>query len=859
MSNSLSYFSLKMSIKKAILSFLFSLIILICFAQTIQIEIFKGVVLDAQNNEPMPYVSIFMPDYRDGVITDFKGEFIINVKNFSPSKNKVNVSYVGYKTEIIYFSKNSKKIVIKLNPEVQVLHEIVVKKQKYQNKNNPAVDLIEKVIANKKQNSDEALDYYENEKYEKIQFAINDITPDFQKKKIFKYFQFVFENIDSLKNNGKKILPMYLKEEMSNYYYQRSPRKVKQIIKAHKVVTIPGIDNKGIGENIKYLYQDINIYNENISLVSNQFLSPIAISAPTFYRYYIVDTIRSGHEKYTRMYFGSRNKSDMLFQGYLFITMDGRFAIQRVELSVNKDINLNWVTDIKIVQEFERVENNRMMLSVDQTSINFGINKKSRGLFGQKIVKYNNYSFRPPENEKLLFKGQKIEILDSASYRSKLYWEKTRPLQLSKSEAGTYTTMDSIVNVPAFKRMKNIVTLVLFGYTNLGKFEIGPVNTFYMYNPIEGFRVRFGGRTTYEFNKRFSLETYGAYGFNDQRFKYYFGGTWSFLKKDIMQFPSKNLKISIQDETQLPGQQMKFLMEDNFLLSIKRGVNDKIFYNKTFTIEDLNEFNNHFSYTLGYRFTNQAPGGNLYFNYTDYLSQRNDVTSLSLSEFYINLRYAPNEKFYQGKTFRVPISGKYPVFELRYLAGSKAWGNSYEYQNLRFSIRKRFYLSVLGYSDVSLGGGKIFGKVPYPLLNMPQANQSYSYQIESYNMMNFLEFVTDQYTSLLIDHSFNGFFFNKIPLVRRLKLRELITLKMLYGNVTKTNDPAQQTDLFRLPIETGGTPITYTLGKTPYIEGSIGVGNIFKFFRVDLVRRFTYLNNPNVSEYGLRMRFKFDF
>ena len=848
-----------MNFKKSLLSLFISLTSLICLSQTIQKEVFNGVVLDAQTNDPMAYVYIYLPDYKEGTITDLKGGFTLIIKNFLPSKNKVIASFVGYKSENVFLSKSSKSIIIKMDPAVQVLQEVVVRKQKYQNKNNPAVDLIEKVIANKKQNSNEALDYFENEKYEKVQFAINDITKDYQKKKIFRHFQFVFENIDSVKNDGKKILPIYLKEEISNYSYQRSPHKVKEDIIAHKVVTIPGVDNKGIEENIKYLYQDINIYNENILLVSNQFLSPIASSATTFYRYYIVDTIKSGSEKCTRMYFGSRNKNDFLFQGYLYITMDGSYAIKRVELSVNKDINLNWVTDIKIIQEYERVGNNNLMLSTDQTSVNFGINKKSRGLFGQKFVKYTNYKFSPPENEKLLSRGEKIEFTDSAMDRSKQYWERSRPIPLSKSEAGTYTAMDSILNVPAFKRIKNVATLVLFGYTDLGKFEIGPVSTFYMYNPIEGFRLRFGGRTTYEFNKRFSLETYGAYGFTDQRFKYYLGGTWSFMRRDIMQFPAKNLRISIQNETQLPGQQMKFLMEDNFLLSIKRGVNDKIFYNKTLTIENLNEFKNHFSYTLGYRFTSQAPGGTLYFNYTDYLSQYNDVNSLSISEFYINLRYAPNEKFYQGKTYRVPIMGKFPVFELRYIAGSKAWGNNYNYQNLRFSIRKRFYFSVLGYSDVSMGGGKIFGKVPYQLLNIPQANQSYSYQIESYNMMNFLEFVTDQYISLLIDHSFNGFFLNKIPVVNGLKLREVVTLKVLYGNVTKTNDPSLQTDLFRLPVETNGTPNTYTLGKTPYIEGSIGVSNIFKFFRVDLVRRFTYLNNPNVSEYGIRMRFRFDF
>lgn len=235
------------------------------------------------------------------------------------------------------------------------------------------------------------------------------------------------------------------------------------------------------------------------------------------------------------------------------------------------------------------------------------------------------------------------------------------------------------------------------------------------------------------------------------------------------------------------------------------------------------------------------------------------MSHLNISEFYLNLRFAPHESFYQGKTYRVPIFSKYPIFELRYSAGNKLWKNDYDYQSLRFSIRKRFYVSVLGYSDVVWEAGKIFGKVPYPLLNLPQANQTYSYQLESYNMMNFLEFATDQYTSLMIDHSFNGFFFSKMPLTRNLNLREIVTFKALYGNITSQNNPAEQTDLFRLPIAADGTPITYSLGKTPYIEGSIGVGNIFKFFRVDLVRRFTYLDNPNVSKYGLRMRFRFDF
>ena len=848
-----------MNIKTSILGIFLIFLPFLAYSESANVNNIKGKVVDMENNEPLAFVSIHLIETGFETRTDASGEFKINIKNFTLPKSKAKVSYIGYKTQIVSLSASDLSTTIKMSRQIQNLKEIVVKKQKYQNKKNPAVELIEKVIENKKYNRKEALDYYENEKYEKIQFAINNITPDFQKKKIFRHFQFVFENIDSLKNNGTKILPVYLKEDISDIYYQRSPRKLKEIVKAHKAVSFAGFDNNGIEDNIKYLYQDIDIYSNNISLLSNQFLSPIAGTAPNFYRYYIQDTIQLGNSKVARMYFGARNKEDMLFQGYLYILLDGSYAVRKIELTTSRNININWVKDIKIVQEFDKVNNKTWMLSSDQISMNFGLTKKGRGIFGQKIVSYSNYQLTPGLKGDSILNGPKIHLAKITGPQSDEYLNNHRHEQLTRSEEGTYTAMDSVQKVPVFKRVMDLASIVMFGYKDLGLFEIGPINTFYMYNPIEGSRLRFGGRTTNKFSRKLNLETYLAYGFKDERFKYYLGGTWSFTKQNLQEFPVKTLKISYQNETQLPGQQMQFLMEDNFLLSIKRGENDKIFYNKTFTIEHLNEFQNHFSYTLGYKFNNMAPGGKLDYNYTNYATGVNDVSSLNVSEFYLNLRYAPHESFYQGKTFRIPYYSRFPIFELRINAGSKAWGNDYNYQTLRFNIKKRCYFSVLGYSDVVWEAGKIFGKVPYPLLNIPQANQTYSYQIESYNMMNFLEFVTDQYTSLLIDHTFNGFFFNKIPVIKHLNLREMLTCKILYGNLTKENDPAQQSDLFKFPVQPDGTPVTYTLGKVPYIEGSIGVGNIFKLFRIDLVRRFTYLNNPNVSMYGVRVRFRLDF
>jgi len=846
-----------MKTKIAILAIFLSFMPFMVFSQADKSGIFKGIVLDAQTNEPIPSASIVLINHKQIFRTNESGKFTIPLDATISSKSQIKVSCVGYKT-ITTVLTNDREMEILLTSQPQNLKEVTVKKAKYRNKNNPAVELIEKVIANKNKNRKEAVNYYEDEKYEKIQFAFNDITPKFKQKRVFKNLQFMFESTDSTAVNGKEILPIYMKESISDYYYRKSPKNEKEIVKSNKTVHFEGLDNKGIEDNVKYMYQDVEIYDNNITLLTNQFLSPIANSAPTFYRYYITDTIKSGSEKYVKLFFGSRNKEDMLFQGYLYITLDGSYAIKGIELSVNKNINLNFVKDVKITQQFDKVGDKGWLLSYDETAINFGITKKAQSLLGKRTVSYKNYQFDPPKNDSI-FKGGSVVVLDSANIRSEDYWKAHRHQELSKSESGTYAIVDSVQSTPIFKRTVDIINIVLFGYKDAGLFEIGPVNTFYSYNPIEGSRVRIGGRTTPKFSNKINFDTYLAYGSIDRNLKYYLSGTWSFTPHSAYEFPVKSLSLSYQNDTKIPGQEMQFIQEDFVLLSIKRGVNDKLFYNKTFKVEHLNEFENHFSYTLGYQHTTEAPGGNLYYNYADYALHTNDVNALNISEFSLKLRYAPNEKFYQGKATRIPVKSKYPAFEVQLTSGAKLWGNDYNYQNLRFSASKRFFFSVLGYSDVVFEADKIFGKVPYPLLNIARANQTYSYQIMSYNLMNFLEFVSDRYVSLNIDHCFNGFFLNKIPLINKLDLRESVTCKILWGDISDNNNPKYTSNLFQLPTESNGSPLTYSMSKVPYIEGSIGIGNIFKLFRVDLVKRFTYLDHPNIAELGLRMRFKFDF
>ncbi|PBQ32816.1 hypothetical protein CNR22_13880 [Sphingobacteriaceae bacterium] len=826
-----------------------------------QTTVVRGKVTDAKTNEALPFVTVFFDESSVSTQTDEKGEFTIKTEG---EYTKLKLITMGYKpTSREVFPGKVQTIAVKLIQEAKVLNEVTVKSQKskYRNKNNPAVELIRKVIDHKESNRKEGFDFYEYEKYEKIQFALSNVTEKFQNKKVFKKFQFVFENLDTTKLEGKPVLPVYLKESLSEINYRRSPKTKKEIVKANKMVAFEGyVDNQGLEAYMKYLYQDINIYDNTITLLTNQFISPIANLSPAFYKFFIADTVEENKSRFIKLEFVPRNHSDFLFQGFMYVTLDSNYAVAKIDMGVNKDINLNWVKELKITQDFEKMEGQGYTLVKDEFSADFGLTQGKMGFYGQRTAFYRDFLVNVKKEEDF-YKGEAVTVLDSANFQTNEYWTKNRHEELSKSEAGVYATIDSIKKVPAFKRSLDVIVLLVAGYKTITPyFDMGPVSTFYSFNPVEGFRLRFGGRTTTTFSKKINFEAYGAYGFKDEKWKYYFGSTYSLTKKSIYEFPVRSVKVSYQQETKIPGQELQFVQEDNILLAFKRGSNTKWLYNTIFNVEYLNEFKNHFSFSVGYKNWIQQAAGTLHYNTSDYTNTALDLKNLQSSEASLTLRWAPNEQFYQGKTYRIPVSYKNPIFTLRYIKGMKGFlGGQYDYQNISLNVSKRFYFSQLGYTDVVLEGGKIIGTVPFPLLTIHRANQSYAYQLQSYNLMNFLEFVSDEYASVNIDHCFNGFFFNKIPLLRRLKWREAVTLKVLYGRISTSNLPSLTNDLYRFPVSDDGTPITYSLTKQPYIEGSVAIANIFKFFRIDLVKRFTYLDHPGISQLGLRLRFKFDF
>lgn len=844
-------------------SFFLAVLFFAGFAQASNAQsptIISGNIVDAKSKESMPAVTITLVGTTIGTSADNNGHYTIRGNG---EFSKVKFSFIGYRSVIKEVVPGQSQVVnISMTEDENLLKEVVVrsgKKIKYRNKGNPAVELIRQVIAHKESNRVENYNYAEYHQYEKMIFALSNLSDKFMRKGIFKNYQFLFRKQDSTDIGGQNLLPIYMEEKLSHNFFRKQPFVKKQYIEASKQVKYDEnfVDNQGLSSFFNRMYQDINIYDNNISMLGNQLLSPIADSSPGFYKFFITDTLKDVSPKLIELSFTPRNGTDLLFEGRLYVTMDGNYAVEKAVLSVNKNINLNFVRQMQAILAFETASDGRYHLNQSDLKIEFGLNKKKGGgILGERVVMLSDFIINKPRPS-VNYQGPAEVIMPDAEDKSEDYWVKNRPDTLKQAESDVYKNIDSLQTIPSFRRTMDIATLVLAGYKSFGKFEVGPLNTFYSFNPIEGFRLRLGGRTTTALSKRYYSEVYGAYGFKDQKWKYFLSGTYSLNNKSIYAFPQSFVRVSYQHDTKIPGQELQFVQESNFLLSFKRGYNDILTNNDVFKLDYVQEFLNHVSYQIGFKkWTQEAAGpdvgGALYYqNSAD--GSNNLVENVKDVQLNFQLRFAPSEKFYQGKLYRTPIPDKYPVYTLRFQQGFKGvLGGQYRYENFTGNITKRFYLSQLGYADVSTEGGYIAGKVPFPLLDIAHANQSYALQIQSYNLMNFQEFVSDHYAAINIDQNFNGFIFNKIPFLEKLKLREIVSYKILWGGIRDQNDPAKHPDLLTFPLR-NGAPFTYALNDGPYQEGSIGIGNIFKVLRLDYVTRFSYLNHPEVARHGIRV------
>ena len=826
----------------------------------------KGKVLDSKTKEPLPFVNVTFKGKNIGTTTDFDGNYYLETQW---ATTKLLASFVGYSTAVktVTVGKSQTINFFLKNDAIEMeTFEVKADRKRYKNKGNPAVILIKKVIEHKDDNRKEALDFYEYDKYEKIELDLNNITQEFLEKGWLKKFEVIKDHVDTSEVNGKPYLPIFLRETASKMYYRKKPKTLKEYQTGTKMTGFEDyFDDDGMSFIMDKLYQDIDVYDNNITLLSNQFTSPISPLGSTVYKYFIIDTTMINGNECINLAFTPRNKSDFAFKGNMYIINDSTYAITKIKMGVADQINLNFVQDMIIDQEYSRYQDSIWMLSKDYMVIDYNITRKGRGIYGRKTISYNNYIFNLEKEPEIYAPIEKIIQAEDLTEKTDSFWNETRPDTLTKQEQGVYEMIDSVQNIPAFKRMMSIAMLLVTGWQDVGYIEVGPINTFYSFNDVEGFRLRGGFRTTPKFHKKIQFETYLAYGFTDEQFKYFGAFTYSF-NDDLLKNPQNRIIFSYQHETNFPGQDLLFLNDDNFLLSFKRGSSDKMLFFDDYKIDYNHESHSGFAYNLIYQNKEDRPIGTLEFISSDPLNPVH-FDNIKTDRFSLNLRFAPNEQFYQGKNFRLPIPNKYPIFDLRMTQGLDNFINGdYKYTRVAGKIFKRFYLAQLGFSDFDFEVGKIFGQVPYPLLNLPQANQSFFLQEPSFNMMNFMEFMSDEFMSLKIEHNFNGFILNKFPLIKHLKFREIIAAKILYGRLTSQNNPNTNPDVFLFPTNSDGVPITYTFDqKIPYLEVSVGIANIFKVVRIDLLQRVTYLDNIDIGStfgvkgLGIRAKGKVDF
>ncbi|NCD71144.1 carboxypeptidase-like regulatory domain-containing protein [Mucilaginibacter sp. R11] len=821
----------------------------------------SGVVVDAATGTPLPFVAIRFGTSKYGGNSDGEGKFSLSAPG---AFSTIIVSYMGFQslTKAINPGQNNSGLQLRLQASHTQLKEVKVtsgKKQKYRNKGNPAVEVIQRVIDHKPENRMESADYLQNEQYERINLSFVDIPSALINNRFFRMYKFM---LDTIQKDGRQqvLLPAYFSEKISQNYYRKQPTKSIKILKAEKEVNIVKfIDTSGLAIYLNRLYgNSIDIYTNNIFILSNQFLSPISDHSPDFYKFFITDTIQTSTGKLIELSYTPRNKGDLLFEGKLLVTMDGKYAVQSCEMDINRQININFVRTLNIRLDFQQVPGGRYFLRKSDVKADFGIlRNKGFGVIGDRTVVFSNQVLNSPMPD-AFYEGKSVQVLPNSQHPDTAYWKNTRPDTLSDHQTKVYGRVARLESMKQFKRATWIANTFVGGYANWGPVQLGPIGAIYSFNSQEGSRFQVGGRTTPNFNQHIYLEGYGAYGIRDGRYKYNLNTYYSFNKVPFYRYPNDYIKLSILSDVDVPGQNFSINNQQAALASFHTGKTDYWLYSKIFKADYVKEFENHFSFDLGFKNWDQQAAGTLVYQYND--PANTIVNHLVTSEVQLGLRFAPHEQLLQGTMYRRTIHSRFPIINLQINQAVKGVLNSsYKYTTLGANIYKRFYMSQLGYADITLVGGYLKGKVPFPLLSISPANQSLAYDPDAYNQMTYLEFVSDHYAGVNFTQSFNGFFLNKIPLIEHLKWREYLSAKILYGGLRDENNPMYSTGLYQFPVGTGGANGTYALGNKPYIEGGVGIGNIFKVLRVDLIRRFNYLDHPGVSQYGVKFSVGLDF
>lgn len=829
---------------KHILSILLTFFTFCIYSQTKVSGIVKEV-----SEEPVPFANVFFKGSQKGTISDENGRFYLES---SQTHDSLIVSFVGYKnTEIFLQKKVNYDLTIILEEDTESLDEVVIYSGKTSKKNNPALDILREIWKNRRENGVKKFNQYQYDKYEKLEFDLNTIDSSVIKNRVFEGFEFIWEYMDTSHVTGKTYLPIFINESISEVYGDNILRKEKEVLQGNKNSGFE--NNQALIDFVKDIYTEYDVYDNYLKFFDKAFTSPLSRTGIDVYSYVLRDSAFIDNKWCYNIVYYPRRKNELTFKGDFWVN-DTTFAIKNINLKASKNTNLNWVRDIYIEQEFEVLNDSVFLITRDYFMSDFSFMEKeaAQGIYGKRTTLYDNYQFDIEKDKK--FYSEKRQPYQSEVFnRSDSFWKEKRMESLNKDEREIYVMLDTLRNLPKFKRYYNLATTLASGYYEVNNFDIGPVFSIFGYNSAEGMRLRIGGRTYFNQNDPWRIEGFGAYGFKDRKFKYGLSGKLLLDQKSRLTIFAGNrhdveqMGASLTQSDDVLGRNIA----SSFVLS--KGRNDRL------SRIDLSTFGLDFEPWKNFlvRFSGSyktLESATKTFK-IDYKVKENGVftdkikNDLRQTEIEMAVIYTPGKKTSgHGVEPLVINGGDYPVFYASYGYGVKdVFRSDFDYKKLQFLYTQYWNIGGIGRLRSDFEMGKTIGTVPLSLLDAIPGNQTYFSLDNTFSLLDYYEFVSDTYGSLHLQHDFGGRLFSRIPYVRKLNLRELFGFRAVYGTISDDN------------INLNASNIVYQAPENIYWEWSVGIGNIFKVFRLDFNFRGNYRDIPNVRKFGITGAFGFHY
>ena len=823
-------------------------------------EIINGRVVDEATGEGIGFASVQYKGMNLVAITDPQGRFVIRLLK----GKRLTISVLGYKTRTIDVSDDSEKLFISLRQDAKALKEVTVKKKRtrYSRKNNPAVELMKRVIANKKQTDLALRDYYQYHKYQKLTLALNDVNPALLANPKLSKFPWLLNQVETNELTGKLILPLSVDETVTQRVYRRTPHDEKNIIRGQRSSGINDFFQTGeiLNTVTKDVFTDINIYDDQVRILQHPFTSPISDGAISFYRFYIEDTLTVGRDSCIHLHFLPNNQQDFGFRGDLYVLKDSSCQVKRCELILPNQTDVNFVENMKLVQEFTQLPTGEWVLSVDDMIVEMVLFDFMQKGVAIKTTRLSDYAF--DEIPKQLFRGKAKTAVDpNAEMQDDAFWQEYRKVELTKSEDSMGDFLNGMQAEGGFKYVMAALKILVENYietSKKSKVDIGPVTSFLSNNFIDGLRTRFGAQTTANLSRHLFWKGYIARGWKSKNTYYSGEMTWSLNKKKYMpdEFPKRNISFLSTYDVMSPSDKFLSTDKDNVFTSWKWAKVDKMmFYRRQkLTFEREEEWGLRSLFSI--KTEQNEAAGNMQFVP---LSSTESV-KFRTTELRAEIEYSPGALYVNSKMRRHKVNREAPIITVSHTTGVEGLlGGDYTYNYTEASIFKRFWFGSWGRIDLYTRAGVQWNQVPFPLLCMPASNLSYFSHKHMFNLINSMEFMNDRFVSVDFNWDMQGKIFNRIPLIRRLHWREYVGAKMLWGALSDKNNPYLESNAGSRVLMAFPEQTRLMNPDVPYWEISLGIRSIFRFFQVEYVRRMNYNDNRFGPKNSVRLGFTLMF